>query len=56
VWGLLVLNVLTFYGSVLPVPTMLGNAIAQGALPAALFMALTLNRRLILRPNTSSAC
>ena len=50
-WGLLVLNVLTFYGSVLPIPTMLGKAIAQGALPAALFVALTLNRRLILRPN-----
>ena len=51
VWGLLVLNVLTFYGSVLPIPTMLGKAIAQGALPVALFVALTLNRRLILRPN-----
>ena len=51
VWGLLVLNVLTFYGSVLPIPTILGKAIAQGALPVALFVALTLNRRLILRPN-----
>ena len=51
VWGLLVLNVLTFYGSVLPIPTILGKGIAQGALPVALFVALTLNRRLILRPN-----
>ena len=51
VWGLLVLNVLTFYGSVLPIPTSLGKAVAQGALPVALFVALTLNRRLMLRPN-----
>jgi hypothetical protein len=51
IWGLLVVNVLTFYGSVLPIPSIAGKAIAQGSLPVALLLALTLNRRLILRPN-----
>jgi hypothetical protein len=51
VWGLLVLNVLTYTGSVIPIPNMIGKAVAQGALPLALLVALTLNRRLIVRPN-----
>ncbi len=57
-WGLLVLNVLTFYPStwdglplLLPIPTVIGKLIAQGALPAALFIAVTVNRRLVIRPN-----
>jgi hypothetical protein len=51
VWGLLVVNVLTFYGSVLPVPSSAGKAVTQGSLPVALLLALILNRRLIVRPN-----
>jgi hypothetical protein len=50
-WGLLVLNVLTYFGSLLPIPHIAGKLLTQGALPAALFVALSLNRRLIVRPN-----
>lgn len=51
VWGLLVLNVLTYYGSLLPIPSFVGKIITQGALPVALLVALSLNRRLLVRPN-----
>jgi hypothetical protein len=51
VWGLLVLNCLTYYGSLLNIPSSAGKAITQGALPIALLLALTVNRRVILRPN-----
>jgi hypothetical protein len=51
VWGLLVLNVLTYSGSLLHIPTVMGKAITQGALPLALLIALTVNRRLVVRPN-----
>jgi hypothetical protein len=58
VWGLLILNVLTFYSVTwdgqplfLPLPAVLGKLIAQGALPLALLVALTVNRRLVFRPN-----
>jgi O-Antigen ligase len=57
-WGLLVLNVLPYYSTTwdgqplfLPIPSAVGKLIAQGALPAALFVALTVNRRLVIRPN-----
>lgn len=50
-WGLLVLNALTYYGSVLPIPHAVGRVITQGALPVALLVALTVNRRVIVRPN-----
>jgi hypothetical protein len=50
-WGLLVLNALTYYGSVVHIPSAAGKAITQGALPLALIVALTVNRRLIVRPN-----
>lgn len=50
-WGLLVLNALTYYGSVVHVPSAVGKGITQGALPAALLVALTVNRRVIVRPN-----
>jgi len=50
-WGLLVLNVLTYAGSVVHLPTIAGKAITQGALPAALLVALSLNRRVVVRPN-----
>ena len=50
-WGLLVLNGLTYYGSVVHIPTAAGKVIQQGALQVALLLALTLNRRIIVRPN-----
>jgi hypothetical protein len=50
-WGLLVLNSLTYYGSVLHIPGAVGKLITQGALPVALLVALTVNRRVIVRPN-----
>jgi hypothetical protein len=52
-WGLLVLDVLTFYpgGSFLPIPSVVGKALTQGALPLALLVAMTVNRRVIVRPN-----
>jgi hypothetical protein len=52
-WGLLVLNALTFYPGIaaLPIPPSIGKALAQAVLPVALLVALTLNRRLALRPN-----
>jgi hypothetical protein len=51
VWGLTFLNALGFVGSVLPIPTVAGKIITQGALPAALIVALTVNRRVIVRPS-----
>jgi hypothetical protein len=52
-WGLLVLNVLTFGAapSILPIPSALGKAITQGALPLAILVALSVNRRIVVRPN-----
>ena len=57
-WALLILNVMTFYPKtwsgqplVVPIPSSIGKLITQGALPAALLMALSTNRRLWIRPN-----
>jgi hypothetical protein len=50
-WGLLVLNALTYYGSVIHIPHAVGKVVTQGALPVALLVALTVNRRVIVRPN-----
>jgi hypothetical protein len=57
-WGLLVLDVLpytsrTWTGAplVIPIPSVVGKLIAQGAMPAALLLALSVNRRLLVRPN-----
>jgi O-Antigen ligase len=52
-WGLLLLNTLTFYPgvSLLHIPSIVGKLIQQGALPAAFLVALTINRRVTLRPN-----
>ena len=57
-WGLLFLNVVTFANGtwnglplIVPIPHVIGKLITQGALPAALLMALTVNRRLAIRPN-----
>ncbi len=57
-WGLLVLDVLPFSprtwtgaALVIPIPSVVGKLIAQGALPAAMLVALSVNRRLLVRPN-----
>ena len=50
-WGLLVLNGLTYYGSLVHIPTAAGRVVQQGALQVALLVALTVNRRVIVRPN-----
>lgn len=51
VWGLLVLNALVYYGSALHIPHAVGKVLTQGALPVALLVALTVNRRIVVRPN-----
>ena len=58
VWCLLFLNVLTFYRStwngdplLVPIPYRFGQLITQGSLPAAIAVALTINRRIVIRPN-----
>ena len=52
-WALMFLNALTWYQgySFIHVPGIVGKGIAQGALPAALLVVLSLNRRLVVRPN-----
>ncbi len=51
-WGLLYLNVATFYGpGLLYIPTILGKAVTQGALPAAILVLITANRKFTVRPN-----
>jgi hypothetical protein len=52
-WGLLLFNTLTFFPhtSLLPLPGFAGKAIAQAALPAALLVVLSINRKAIVRPN-----
>ncbi len=53
VWALLFLNVLTFAPkvSILPIPASVGKIITQGALPVALLIALSANRKLVMRPS-----
>jgi hypothetical protein len=54
VWGLLVINALTFYAGMpmaVPIPHRVGQVITQGALPAALLAVLMVNRRVMVRPN-----
>ncbi|HEU5385630.1 MAG TPA: hypothetical protein VFV73_06990 [Streptosporangiaceae bacterium] len=52
-YGVLFCNGLTFYPgySFLPIPGSIGKAIAQSMLPLALVLALSLNRKIMLRPN-----
>jgi O-Antigen ligase len=52
-WGLLLFNTLTFFPhqSVIPIPGPVGKAIAQASLPLALLLALSVNRRTMVRPN-----
>jgi hypothetical protein len=54
VWGLLLLNVLTFFPEaphIVPIPGALGKLVAQGSLGVAAVLALTLNRPLRVRPS-----
>ena len=50
-WGLLVLNALGYIGTLVQIPGVFGKVLTQGALPAAVIVALTVNRRVMLRPN-----
>ena len=52
-WGLLLFNTLTFFPhtSFLPIPGTVGKAVAQGSLPVALLVLLTINRKAVVRPN-----
>ena len=54
VWALLIVNAITFapgFPLVVPIPHRIGQVITQGALPLALLVALTVNRRVMVRPN-----
>lgn len=54
VWGLLVLNVMTFFPGaphIVPIPGMLGKLIAQASLIGALLLALSVNRPARIRPS-----
>src|ERR1700691_137812 len=53
VWALLVLNALTYYPGVsaLHIPGFVGKGVTQAALPLALLLAISVNRKLIIRPN-----
>jgi hypothetical protein len=51
-WGLLFFNTLTFVpGGLLHVPSHVGKGLAQGSLPVALLVALTVNPKVTVRPN-----
>ena len=57
-WGLVFLNVLTFYKGtwntlplIVPIPSKIGQLLTQGALPAGLLVAWSANRRMLIRPN-----
>jgi len=52
-WSLLFLNALTFYPGIalVHIPSVAGKGITQGSLIAAFLVALSVNRRHILRPN-----
>ena len=52
-WGLLYFNTLTFFPGVsfLPIPASVGKGIAQAVLPVALLCALSVNRKVLVRPN-----
>jgi hypothetical protein len=50
-WGLLVLNTLQYGGLIVHIPSIAGKALTQGALSVALLLALSVNRRLLIRPS-----
>ncbi len=54
VWGLLFLDVLTYSKSptnILPIPSSVGKIITEGALAVALVLIISINRKLLIRPN-----
>jgi hypothetical protein len=51
--GLMLLNALGYIGTFVHIPSILGKAITQGALPVALLVALSINRKIIVRPNVA---
>ena len=57
-WGLLFLNVLTFYKGtwnglplLIPIPSFIGKILTQGSLAGAFLVALSVNRRVLIRPS-----
>jgi O-Antigen ligase len=50
-WGLMLLNALGYTGTFVHIPSIAGKAVTQGALPVALLLALSINRKIIIRPN-----
>lgn len=57
-WELLFLNVIPFYKGtwnqlplIVPIPSVVGKLLTQGALPLAFLLVLSLNRRRLVRPN-----
>jgi O-Antigen ligase len=57
-WGMLLLNTLTYFPKtwsgaplVVPIPSFVGKGLTQGALIVALALALSVNRRPVIRPN-----
>jgi len=53
IWGLLFLNVLPYSAksALIPMPISLGKVVTQGALVLALVLALSINRKVLVRPN-----
>jgi hypothetical protein len=54
VWGLLLFDVLTYTkspGNLIPLPSLVGKGLAAAALGVALVLVLTVNPRLLIRPN-----
>lgn len=53
IWGLLFLNVLPYSArsSLVPMPVTLGKVVTQGALVAAVVLAISVNRKVLVRPN-----
>jgi hypothetical protein len=52
-WGLLILNTMTFVPglSILHIPSKVGKGLAQGVLPLAILVILTVNPKVKVRPN-----
>ena len=50
-WGLLLLNCIGYDGLIVHVPSVVGKAITQGALPLALLLLLSVNPRVVVRPS-----
>lgn len=53
IWGLLFLNVLPYSArsNLVPIPVTLGKVVTQGALVVAVLLAISVNRKVLLRPN-----